>query len=267
MKAKDIKIVFFGTSEFAVASLDLLIQNNYNIAAVITIPDKNAGRGQKIQFSPVKKYALEKNIVLMQPENLKDEGFIESLKQIKADLQIVIAFRILPAIIWKMPPLGTFNLHASILPQYRGAAPLNWAIINGEKETGVTTFFLDENVDTGKIIFTAKEKINIDDDAGKLHDRLKIRGSELVIKTIDAIAENNIPVINQSEIEGKFSLLNKAPKIKKEDCKINWDKFSDDIINFIRGMSPIPCAYTQLLSPDGAVFYVKIYSSTKKKYT
>jgi methionyl-tRNA formyltransferase len=264
LKPKDFKIVFFGTSEFAVASLDKLLQNNYNIVAVVTIPDKNAGRGQKIHFSPVKKYALDKNLLLLQPVNLKEESFIDSLKQIAADLQIVIAFRILPEVVWKMPPFGTFNLHASVLPQYRGAAPINWAIINGESETGVTTFFLDENIDTGKIIYIEKESISSEDDAGTLHDRLKIKGAELVIKSIDDIAQNNIKSIEQANIEANYSVLNKAPKIKKEDCKINWENSVDNIYNFIRGLSPSPCAYTQIKSPDGTVFYVKIFSSSKK---
>ena len=264
MKTIDLKIVFFGTSEFAVASLEALLRNNYNIAGVVTVPDKPAGRGQKLHFSPVKSFAIENNLFLLQPINLKAEEFIQSLKKINADLQIIIAFRMLPEAVWKMPRLGTFNLHASLLPQYRGAAPINWAIINGEAETGLTTFFLDDKIDTGKIIYTEKISIGEDETAGELHDILKTAGASLVIKTVKSIEENNVPAIEQTAFIGENTQLQKAPKILKEHCRIDWNKPVKDIHNFIRGLCPIPAAFTELVSPDGKIYYLKIFSSRKE---
>jgi methionyl-tRNA formyltransferase len=267
LKSSNLRIVFFGTSEFAVASLEVLLKNNFDIAGVVTVPDKPSGRGQKLQISPVKKFALENNLLLLQPEKLKDPAFLEDLRQLKADLQIVIAFRILPEEVWKMAPLGTFNLHASLLPRYRGAAPINWAIINGEKETGVTTFFLDENIDTGKIIFSEKVIISEEETAGELHDKLKILGAGLVEKTIKAIEEHKIPQTEQSVLEKELSSIKTAPKIKKEDCRIKWNNSAEDIFNFIRGLSPIPAAFTELVSPDGIKYYCRIFSTAKELKT
>ena len=217
MKNKAIRIVFMGTPEFAVATLKALVVNNYNIAGVITNPDKPAGRGQKIQQSAVKRYALEKKLTILQPENLKYSDFLKQLKELKADLQIVVAFRILPEVVWSMPPLGTFNLHASLLPNYRGAAPVNWAIINGEKETGVTTFFIEQNIDTGKIIFQEKVSIKNDETAGELHDKLMNTGAKLVLKTVSAIEKNDYPQICQSTQIEKDAIQKTAPKIFKEN--------------------------------------------------
>ncbi len=248
MKNKAIRIVFMGTPEFAVATLKALVVNNYNIAGVITNPDKPAGRGQKIQQSAVKKYALEKKLTILQPENLKYSDFLKQLKELKADLQIVVAFRILPDVVWSMPPLGTFNLHASLLPNYRGAAPVNWAIINGEKETGVTTFFIEQNIDTGKIIFQEKVSIKNDETAGELHDKLMNTGAKLVLKTVSAIEKNDYPQICQSTQIEKDAIQKTAPKIFKENCKISWKNDISDIYNFIRGLSPYPAARTELIS-------------------
>lgn len=234
-----LKIVFFGTPEFAVPSLDRLRKSGYDIAAVVTMPDKIGGRGHKVIESDVKIYAKENNLRILQPGNLKSEEFITELKNLDADLFIVIAFRMLPAIIWSMPRLGTFNLHASLLPKYRGAAPLNWAIINGEKETGVTTFFLKHEIDTGDII--AQEKIDIlpEDNVGSLHDKLKEIGADLVLKTVKEIETETTSSIAQPQ--GKFQT---APKIFKETCRINWGRPAEDIHNLVRGLSPYPGAWT-----------------------
>ncbi len=264
MEPSKLRIVFFGTSEFAVASLETLLKHNYNIVGVVTIPDKPAGRGQKLHISPVKQFSIENNLLLFQPEKLKDPVFLEALKTLKADIQIIIAFRMLPEAVWKMPPMGTFNLHASLLPQYRGAAPINWTIINGEKETGVTTFFLDEKIDTGKIIYSDKINISGEETAGGLHDKLKILGAELVIKTLKAIEKHNIPQTEQSNLVENSTVLKPAPKLKKEDCRINWHDTSENIFNFIRGLSPVPGAFTELTSPEGINFYCKIYNTTKE---
>lgn len=259
-----LRIVFMGTPEFAVASLDILVKNNYNIVAVITVPDKPAGRGQQVQQSAVKKYALENRLNILQPEKLKAEEFLNQLRELKADLQIVVAFRMLPEVVWNMPPMGTFNLHGSLLPQYRGAAPINWAVINGEKETGVSTFFLQHEIDTGKIIF--REKINIHENAtaGEIHDKLMVVGAELVLKTVKAIEENNYPQIDQAEFIAKGEKEKHAPKIFKEDCKINWNQTVEEIHNHIRGLSPYPAAFTELISGDGKVYSIKIFKSEKE---
>lgn len=247
-----LKIIFMGTPEFAVPSLEILIQHNFNIVAVITAPDKPHGRGQKIVFSPVKVCALKYNIPVLQPEKLKSAAFLDELKNYHADLQVVVAFRMLPEVVWAMPPLGTFNLHASLLPQYRGAAPIHWAIINGEKETGVTTFFLEHDIDTGSIIFQEREAIAEDDDVGSLYERLMHKGAALVLKTVHAIEAGEYAPMPQPENEN----VKHAPKIFKETCEIPWNRTSYEIRNFIRGLSPYPAAWTSI---NGKIF--KIYKS------
>lgn len=250
-----------GTPDFAVESLRILVENKYNVVGVITMPDKASGRGHKIQYSPVKKYALENNLPLLQPEKLKDENFIRELKSWNANLQIVVAFRMLPEIVWNMPQYGTFNLHASLLPQYRGAAPINWAIINGEKETGVTTFFLAHEIDTGKIILQESISISETDNAGIVHDRLMHTGAQLVKKTVDIIISGNVNSLSQEQLYDKEEILKTAPKIFKDTvCRINWNKPSTEIYNLIRGLSPYPAAWTEMYSGENTI-PVKIYSS------
>ncbi|RDC55453.1 methionyl-tRNA formyltransferase [Pedobacter chinensis] len=236
------KIVFMGTPDFAVASLDALVQADFDVVAVITAPDKPAGRGQKINESAVKKYAVEKNIPVLQPEKLKNPEFLEELKSYQADLQVVVAFRMLPEVVWNMPPKGTINLHGSLLPQYRGAAPINHAIINGEKESGVTTFFLTHEIDTGSIIQSDSTPIADDETAGELHDKLMHIGANLLVKTVKAIEEGNYTQQPQPQSE----VLKHAPKIFKDDCKIDWNNPSQLIYNLIRGLSPYPTAFTLL---------------------
>jgi methionyl-tRNA formyltransferase len=259
-----LRIVFMGTPEFAVQSLDILVKNNYNIVGVVTMPDKPAGRGQQISQSDVKKYAQEKGLNILQPEKLKDENFIHQLKELKADLQIVVAFRMLPEIVWNMPRLGTINLHGSLLPQYRGAAPINWAVINGEKETGVSTFLLQHQIDTGKIIFREKTPISENETAGEIHDRLMSIGATVILKTVQAIEQNNYPQIDQAELIAKGEQEKHAPKIFKEDCKIDWAKNATDIHNFIRGLSPYPTAFSSFISPDKKEYSVKIFRTEKE---
>jgi methionyl-tRNA formyltransferase len=237
-----LRIIFMGTPEFAVPSLEILIQNKLNVVAVITAPDKPQGRGQKLVPSPIKQCALHHQLPVLQPTNLKSPQFLEELKSYQANLQIVVAFRMLPEAVWSMPTLGTFNLHASLLPQYRGAAPINWAIINGETETGVTTFFLTHEIDTGSIIFQEREPILESDDAGTLYDRLMKKGASLVLKTVQAIESGNYP----NEPQPAFAEINHAPKIFKETCEINWTQSVSQIINFVRGLSPYPGAWTRL---------------------
>ncbi|MDR0824376.1 MAG: methionyl-tRNA formyltransferase [Prevotella sp.] len=261
MNKKDLRIVFMGTPDFAVESLRELVENGYNIAGVISMPDKPSGRGHKIQYSAVKKYALEQNLPLLQPGKLKDETFLHELKAWNADLQIVVAFRMLPEVVWNMPRLGTFNLHGSLLPQYRGAAPINWAIINGDKETGVTTFFLTHEIDTGKIILREKIKIGEDDNAGKIHDELMRIGAKLVQQTVDLILEDNVDAVAQEQLLADEKDLRPAPKIFKETCRIDWNKTAIDIHNFIRGLSPYPTAWTELYSEGREPQLVKIYAS------
>ena len=258
------KIIFFGTPEFAVTSLDILVKNRYEITAVVTTPDKPAGRNLLPHQSDVKKYALEKNLKILQPGNLKDENFLNELKSFKADLQIIVAFRMLPETVWAMPPLGTFNLHASLLPQYRGAAPINRAIMNGEKETGVTTFFLQKEIDTGKIIFREKVSVGENETAGELHDKMMNKGAELVLKTVKAIENGTYPSEPQSQLIKANEEIKKASKIFKEDCRINWKKSVTEIYNHIRGLSPYPAAFTEFLSENGTVQQIKIYSSSKE---
>ncbi len=247
-----------GTPEFAVPSLNILVENNYNIVGVITSPDKPAGRGQQMHESAIKKYALSVGLPVLQPEKLKNSEFLAELKNLRADLQIVVAFRMLPELVWNMPPKGTFNLHSSLLPQYRGAAPINWAIINGEKETGVTTFFLQQEIDTGNILFQEKTAINADETAGELHDRLMQIGAQLVLKTVRAIENNSYSELPQKSLDPKT--LKHAPKIFKDDCLVDWNQSVDEIHNFIRGLSPYPTAFSLFREQT-----LKIYQTKKEK--
>ncbi len=242
-----------GTPEFAVASLEACLKSNHKVVAVITAPDKPKGRGQKLAYSPVKECAMSHGIQVLQPTNLKSPTFLDELQAINANLQVVVAFRMLPEVVWSMPEYGTFNLHASLLPQYRGAAPINWAVINGEKETGVTTFFIQHEIDTGNIILQDTEPIYEDDTAGTLYDRLMMKGADLVKETLNLIAENEFQLKKQSEEQG----LKHAPKIFKEDCEIQWQQSCDSVRNFIRGMAPYPAAYTQLGDMKCKIFAVK----------
>lgn len=255
---RDLRIVFMGTPDFAVGTLAALLKANINVVGVITAPDKPAGRGRKINQSAVKKYALEKELTILQPTNLKNEEFIAELESLKANLQIVVAFRMLPKIVWKMPEFGTFNLHASLLPDYRGAAPINWAIINGETKTGVSTFFIDEKIDTGNVILQEEVIIGEDEALGELHDTLMNVGSKLVVKTVQLIEEDNVTTFKQPEIEEKS-----APKIFNETCKINWNDSISNIYNLIRGLNPYPAAWTTLNDNNNEV-KVKIYDLKKE---
>lgn len=252
---EQLRIVFMGTPEFAVGILDTIYQNNYNIVGVITAPDKPAGRGQKVKYSAVKEYALEKDLKLLQPANLKDESFLDELKSLEANLQVVVAFRMLPEVVWKMPKLGTFNLHASLLPDYRGAAPINWAIINGEEVTGVSTFFIDDKIDTGEIILKAQTEIKPDENAGQLHDRLMELGSETVLKTLALIENDKVETVAQPAEETKT-----AYKLNKDNCKIDWNKPGAEIHNHVRGLSPYPAAWC--IFKDSTELNVKIYETT-----
>jgi len=254
---KDLRIIYMGTPEFAVPSLQVLVENSFNVVAVITMPDKPKGRGQKLSTSPIKDYAIAQNIPVLQPTNLKNPEFLKELRDFNANLQIVVAFRMLPELVWNMPEIGTFNLHGSLLPQYRGAAPINWAIINGEKETGVTTFFLKHEIDTGSIIFQEKELIEEDDNVGSVYERLMSKGADLVLKTVKAIQTGDYPQNEQDEsVEIKH-----APKIFKTTCEIDWTKSSDEIYNLIRGLSPYPAAWTTI---DEKVF--KIFGAKKTEF-
>ena len=249
-----LKIIFMGTPEFAVGILDTILKNNYDVVGVITAADKPAGRGQKIKYSAVKDYALANNLTLLQPTNLKDESFLAELKALNANLQIVVAFRMLPKVVWEMPSLGTFNLHASLLPNYRGAAPINWAIINGETKTGVTTFFIDDKIDTGAMILNSEIAIEPTESAGELHDRLMNLGSTTVIDTLKVIENGNVTTtIQQDNAEIKT-----AYKLNKENCKIDWTKSGEEINNLIRGLSPYPAAWT-FLKDKNEELSVKIY--------
>jgi len=256
---KDLRIVFMGTPHFAVTILKSLVENQYNIVGVITAPDKPAGRGRKLHESAVKEYALAQKLHIMQPKNLKDEDFINKLKSLNANLQIVVAFRMLPKIVWQMPEYGTFNLHASLLPNYRGAAPINWAIINGEKETGVSTFFIDEKIDTGAMILQKKVIIKANETAGSLHDKLMEIGSDLVLKTVKVINNGTVSTTPQVEnIEIKT-----AYKLNRDNCKINWEDSIHSIYNKIRGLSPYPAAWCVLLNGNDSLD-VKIYKAEKE---
>ena len=249
-----LKIVFMGTPDFAVGILDTIYRNNYEIVGVITAPDKPAGRGQKVSMSAVKVYALEKNLRLLQPTNLKSEEFLDELRSLNANLQVVVAFRMLPEVVWKMPKLGTFNLHASLLPQYRGAAPINWAIINGENKTGVTTFFIDDKIDTGAMILSKETEIASNETAGELHDRLMNLGSEAVIETLQQIELGNVTTTLQEE----KSEIKTAYKLNKENCKIEWNQSGSAIFNHIRGLCPYPAAWTFIKDGDNE-WNVKLY--------
>ena len=250
---KDLRIVFMGTPEFAVATLDALVNAKFNVVGVITAPDKPAGRGRKLNESAVKKYALEHDLTILQPTNLKGETFITELKSLKANLQIVVAFRMLPKIVWQMPEFGTFNLHASLLPNYRGAAPINWAIINGETTTGVTTFFIDEKIDTGNIILQEEVTIGKDEILGELYNKLMTVGSNLVVKTVKQLEKGEVKTTKQPEIEEK-----PAPKIFTETCKINWNDSLISTYNLIRGLNPYPAAWTTLINNNEEI-KVKIF--------
>ena len=258
------RIVFMGTPEFAVSSLEILIKSGFNVVAVITAPDKPAGRGQKIKQSAIKEFAIKQQIKILQPTNLKDSNFISELKALNADLQIVVAFRMLPEIIWDMPKLGTYNLHASLLPKYRGAAPINWAIINNEKETGVTTFKIKQAIDTGNILYREKINLNSDITAGELHDQLMKIGAELLHKTVVEINKNFIEGNELNFISQNDENTDHAPKITKELCKINWNKSGDEIYNLIRGLSPYPTAMAYLNNGDDKPLIIKIYNSSFK---
>jgi len=244
------RIVFMGTPEFAVESLKILVENKYDVVGVITMPDKPAGRGHKVQYSAVKQYALDQNLHLLQPEKLKDEAFLEELKSLQADLQIVVAFRMLPEVVWDMPKFGTFNLHASLLPQYRGAAPINWAIINGDKETGATTFFLTHEIDTGKIILQEKIAISETDNAGTVHDRLMEMGAKLVKKTVDMLIDGKTDAVDQAQFIHSGLELKAAPKIFKETCQIDLSWNVERVYNFVRGLSPYPAAWVEIQFPS-----------------
>lgn len=242
----ELRIVFMGTPDFAVATLKALVENNYNIVGVITAPDRPAGRGRKLNESAVKVYAKSKGLTILQPTNLKNEEFLKALKALHANLQIVVAFRMLPKVVWQMPDKGTFNLHASLLPNYRGAAPINWAIINGETKTGVSTFFIDEKIDTGDMILQEESEILPEEDAGSLHDKLMAIGSQLVLKTVSLIEMGQVETIPQRETKD----IKTAYKLNKGNCKINWKQSLDHIYNLIRGLSPYPAAWSQLINGE-----------------
>jgi methionyl-tRNA formyltransferase len=258
MELKDLRIVFMGTPEFAVASLDALVKAGCNIVGVITAPDKPAGRGMKLQESAVKKYAVENGLHVLQPEKLKNQQFLEELRSLKADLQVVVAFRMLPEIVWNMPPMGTINVHGSLLPQYRGAAPINWAVINGDKETGVTTFKLKHEIDTGNILLQEKMPIGENETAGEVHDRMKELGAKVLVRTVEGLANGSLKEQPQTEMTDG-SAIRHAPKIFTETCRIDWTQTVDQVHNLIRGLSPFPGAFTQL---DNKI--LKVFKSEKE---
>ena len=259
-EVKKLRLVFMGTPDFAVGILDALQESIHEITAVVTVADKAAGRGQKLKESAVKSYAQANNLTILQPEKLKDEQFLAQLKELQADLFVVVAFRMLPKEVWKMPAFGTINLHASLLPNYRGAAPINWALINGDEETGVTTFFIDEAIDSGKIIAQEKVKISLNTNAGALHDELMSLGAELTLKTVAAISQQTHTVIDQDKFDGKDFKI--APKIFKEDCEISWQETVENVHNKIRGLSPYPAAWTKLKNTKkNEILLVKLFTS------
>ncbi len=255
-------IVFMGTPDFAVASLKAIIDAGYTVKGVVTAPDRPSGRGLQMHTSPVKQFAIKCNLPVLQPAKLKDPDFLAALHNLKADLQIIVAFRMLPEEVWSMPPLGTFNLHASLLPQYRGAAPINWAIINGETRTGVTTFFLNHEIDKGSVIFSEETPIGEYETAGELHDRLMETGARLVVKTIASIAEGTAKTTEQQLLPA-VGLLKPAPKIFRDDCRIHWDRDTRAIHNLIRGLSPYPAAWTEILTNKGETTTAKIYAASQ----
>ena len=257
---KKIRIAYFGTPEFAASQLEAILAAGYEVAVVVTMPDKPAGRGRKIQYSDVKKTAMEHGLPLLQPEKLRDPEFLDALASYQANLFIVVAFRMLPAVVWQMPELGTFNLHASLLPQYRGAAPINFAIINGETETGLTTFFLNEEIDKGAVIMREKVAIRPDETAGELHDELMLLGNKVVVETIKKIEAGEVDAQTQDTLsEGQE--LKPAPKISKEFCNIDWHQDCQTVYNHIRGLSPYPAAHTQLISNEGELIEMKVYTA------
>ncbi len=253
-----------GTPDFAVASLDALLKAGYQVAGVVTAPDKPAGRGKKLTPPAVKKFALQKGLKILQPQKLKSPAFLEALRALHADLQVVVAFRMLPEQVWNMPPLGTINLHASLLPQYRGAAPIHHAIINGEKETGLTTFLLQKEIDTGNILLQQKIQIGPDETVGELHDRMMVAGGKLLVETIEGLRKGVITPIDQNTLISPDTVLKTAPKIFKPDCRIDWNNDPDTVHNFIRGLSPFPCAFSFLKSPEEEIIQVKIYKASKE---
>ncbi len=262
MTKEDLKIVFFGTPDFAVESLSRLVDGGYNVAAVVTMPDKPAGRGRQLQESDVKRYAVEHGLPVLQPVSLKDEAFIEELRSFGAQLFIVIAFRMLPEAVWQMPPLGTFNLHASLLPRYRGAAPINWAVMNGDTETGVTTFFLKHEIDTGDVIQQKAIEIGRTDNVEVVHDKLMLLGADMVLETVDAIIAGTVEPIPQLEmLDGE--LPTPAPKIFTETCRIDWNRPAEELYNHIRGLSPYPAAWSELVDEQGNTHHVKIFATTE----
>ena len=260
MNKEDLRIVFFGTPDFAVESLRRLVEGGYNIVGVVTMPDKIAGRGHRLIQSAVKQYAVEQGLHLMQPERLKDEAFVNELRGLNAQLHIVIAFRMLPEVVWAMPPLGTFNLHASLLPKYRGAAPINWAVMNGDKVTGVTTFFLKHEIDTGNMILQEKISIGEDENVGSVHDRLMAMGTELVTRTVDLIIEcENKGIALPTTPQPEIAELRPAPKLFKETCEIDLTRTAREVKNFVRGLSPYPAAWTNLRIGDHVFENTKIF--------
>ncbi|MCM1292534.1 MAG: methionyl-tRNA formyltransferase [Bacteroides sp.] len=259
MEKSDLPIVFFGTPDFAVESLGALVDGGYNVVAVVTAPDKPAGRGRSVQMSAVKEYALSKGLPVLQPERLKDEAFVEALRSLDAQLFVVIAFRMLPEVVWQMPPLGTFNLHGSLLPRYRGAAPINWAVINGEKRTGVTTFFLKHEIDTGDIIDSRSIEIGPDEDAGSVYDRLMKIGAELTVKTVDDILAGILTTTPQASV-GDVEPCG-APKIFKDTCRIDWTRPAAEVHNLVRGLSPYPTAWTVLIGDGAEQGTLKIFAT------
>ena len=264
MEKKDLRIVYMGTPEFAVESLKRLVEGGYNVVGVITMPDKPMGRhGSVLQASPVKQYAVSQGLKVLQPEKLKDETFLEELRALQADLQIVVAFRMLPEVVWNMPPMGTFNLHAALLPQYRGAAPINWAVINGDTETGITTFFLQHEIDTGDIIQQVRVPIADTDNVEIVYDKLMMLGGYLVLETVDAILAGTIKPIPQDQLIQPETELRPAPKIFKETCRIDWNIGVKRVYDFVRGLSPYPAAWTELVMPEGGRQVVKIYETEK----
>ena len=265
MEKKDLKIVYMGTPEFAVESLKRLVEGGYNVVAVITMPDKPMGRhGSVLQASPVKQYAVSQGLKVLQPERLKDEAFVEELRSLQADLQIVVAFRMLPEVVWNMPPMGTFNLHASLLPQYRGAAPINWAVMNGDTETGITTFFLKHEIDTGEVIQQVKVPIADTDNVEIVYDKLMMLGGDLVLETVDAILAGTVKSIPQEEMFASEAELRPAPKIFKETCRIDWNKGVKGVYDHVRGLSPYPAAWTELCAEEGKPQVLKIYETEKQ---
>ncbi|HKK10371.1 MAG TPA: methionyl-tRNA formyltransferase [Bacteroidales bacterium] len=258
------RIVFFGTPDFAVETLKAVYKTKHEVAAVVTAPDKPAGRGRKLRISAVKEYALEHSLPVLQPTNLKSEDFSQQLKEIAPDIQIIVAFRMLPEKVWNLPPKGTFNIHASLLPQYRGAAPINHAIINGEKETGVTSFFLTKEIDTGSIIGKKKVLISEYDDAGSLHDKLMLQGAELAVETLNQIDKGTANPIPQNTLIENAEKLKKAPKIFKDNCRIDWEQGAEIVYNFIRGLSPYPAAFTYLSDNEGFKKQLKIFKTSKE---